>query len=68
MHLLQQSRRYSNDLIQFSQMLDLKVRERNATFAIQAEEEQADRARLAIESEETRPFDKALRGLKPTLG
>ena len=64
MHLLHQSRRYSNDLIQFSQMLDLKVRERNATFAIQAEEEQVDHAHLAIEAEETRPFDKALTAIE----
>ena len=64
MHLLHQSRRYSNDLIQFSHMLDLKVQERNATFAIQAEEEQVDHAHLAIEAEETRPFDKALSAIE----
>jgi len=64
MHLLHQSRRYSNDLIQFSHMLDLKVQERNATFAIQAEEEQVDHAHLAIEAEEARPFDKALSAIE----
>ena len=63
MHLSHQSRLLSNNLIQFSQMLDLKVQERNATLAIQAEE-QADHNHLAIEAQETRPFDRALTAIE----
>ena len=63
MHLSHQSRLLSNNLIQFSQMLDLKVQERNATLAIQAEE-QADHAHLAIEAQEMRPFDRALTAIE----
>ena len=63
MHLSHQSRLLSNNLIQFSQMLDLKVQERNATLAIQAEEK-SDHARLAIKARETRPFDKALTAIE----
>ena len=63
MHLSHQSRLLSNNLIQFSQMLDLKVQERNATLAIQAEE-QADHTHLAIEAQETRPFDRALTAIE----
>ena len=63
MHLSHQSRLLSNNLIQFSQMLDLKVQERNATLAIQAEEK-ADHTHLAIEAQETRPFDRALTAIE----
>ena len=63
MHLSHQSRLLSNNLIQFSQMLDLKVQERNATLAIQAEEK-SDHAHLAINAKETRPFDKALTAIE----
>ena len=63
MHLSHQSRLLSNNLIQFSQMLDLKVQERNATLAIQAEEK-SDHAHFAIKAKETRPFDKALTAIE----
>ena len=63
MHLSHQSRLLSNNLIQFSQMLDLKVQERNATLAIQAEEK-SDHAHLTIKAKETRPFGKALTAIE----
>ena len=63
MHLSHQSRLLSNNLIQFSQMLDLKVQERNATLAIQAEEK-SDHAHLAFKAKETRPFGKALTAIE----
>ena len=63
MYLPQQPRRYSTNVIQFSEFLDQKVQERLSNLEVEAEE-QADLADLAIEAEETRPFDKALTAIE----
>ena len=63
MYLPQQPRRYSTNVIQFSEFLDQKVQERFSNLEVEAEE-QADLADPAIEAEETRPFDKALTAIE----
>ena len=63
MYLPQQPRRYSTNVIQFSEFVDQKVQERFSNLEVEAEE-QADLADPAIEAEETRPFDKALTAIE----